>query len=41
MKTKFFLLFLLFTQFTIAQNAPTHEQAYGFVGFGIGRNASH
>ena len=36
MKTKFFLLFLLFTQFTTAQNAPTHEQAYGFVGFESG-----
>lgn len=33
MKTKFFLLFLLFTQFAMAQNAPTHEQAYGFIGF--------
>lgn len=33
MKTNFFLLFLLFTQFATAQNAPTHEQAYGFIGF--------
>lgn len=36
MKTKFFLLFFLFTQFATAQNAPTHEQAYGFIGFDSG-----
>jgi predicted esterase len=36
MKTNFFLLFLLFAQFITAQNAPTHEQAYGFVGFESG-----